>query len=125
MHLLQYICKTNQVVMKNISKELMGASAAPIILSVLRSGDSYGYEIVQRVKDLAKDKIKWNEPSIYPVLKKLENGGMIKSYWKMQEGERPRKYYTLLADGKEQLKQNLSEWELIYSIFGKLGTQDS
>lgn len=111
--------------MKDISKELMGASAAPIILSVLRSGDSYGYEIVQRVKDLAKDKIKWNEPSIYPVLKKLENGGMIKSYWKMQEGERPRKYYTLLADGKEQLKQNLSEWELIYSIFGKLGTQDS
>lgn len=111
--------------MKNISKELMGASAAPIILSVLRSGDSYGYEIVQRVKELAKDKIKWNEPSIYPVLKKLENGGMIKSYWKMQEGERPRKYYTLLADGKEQLKQNLSEWELIYSIFGKLGTQDS
>lgn len=106
--------------MKSISKELMGASAAPIILSILKNADSYGYEIVQKVKELTKDKVKWNEPSIYPVLKKLENSGMIKSYWKVQEGERPRKYYTLLADGKEQLKQNRDEWELVYSVFGKL-----
>lgn len=101
----------------------MGASAIPIILSVLQSGDSYGYEIVQKVKDLGKDKIQWNEPSIYPVLKKLESSGMIKSYWKVLEGERPRKYYTLLADGKEQLKQNMAEWDIVYAIFGKLKTE--
>jgi len=54
----------------------------------------------------------WKEASIYPVLKKLESKGMIKSYWKVVEGERPRKYYTLLADGKEQLKKDMDEWKL-------------
>ena len=106
--------------MKSISKELVGASAAPLILSMLKNGDSYGYEIVQKVKELTKDEIKWKEASIYPVLKKLENSGMIKSYWKVQEGERPRKYYTILADGKEQLELNMHEWELVHSVFGKL-----
>lgn len=106
--------------MKSVSKELVGASAAPIILSVLRNADSYGYEIVQKVKELTKDQINWKEASIYPVLKKLESKGMIKSYWKVVEGERPRKYYTLLEDGREQLKQDIGEWKLIHSLLGKL-----
>jgi len=106
--------------MKSISKELVGASATPIILSVLKKGDSYGYEIVQRVKELTNGEIKWQEPSIYPVLKKLESTGMIKSYWKVQQGERPRKYYTILPEGKEQLEQNLREWQLVHSVFGRI-----
>lgn len=106
--------------MKSISKELIGASAMPIILSMLKNGDSYGYEIVQKVKELTKDGITWKEASIYPVLKKLENGGMIKSYWKVQEGERYRRYYTLLDDGKKQLEQNRYEWELVHSVFERL-----
>jgi len=54
--------------MKSISKELIGASATPIILSVLYNGDNYGYEIVQKVKELSGGEIKWKEASIYPVL---------------------------------------------------------
>lgn len=106
--------------MKSISRELMGASAIPIILSVLRNGDSYGYEIVQRVKELTNGGITWKEASIYPVLKKLENGGMIKSYWKVQADQRPRRYYTLLADGEKQLEQNIQEWELIQTVFASI-----
>ncbi|HCY41744.1 MAG TPA: PadR family transcriptional regulator [Prolixibacteraceae bacterium] len=106
--------------MKSISKELLGASAVPIILSVLKNGDSYGYEIVQRVKELTNGEIKWQEASIYPVLKKLEGAGMIQSYWKVQQGERPRKYYSILSDGKEQLEQNMHEWQLVHSVFGNL-----
>lgn len=107
--------------MKSISKELLGASAVPIILSVLKSHDSYGYEIVQKVKEITNNEISWKEASIYPVLKKLESNGMIKSYWKMQENERPRKYYTILAEGQKQLEKNVQEWELVYSLFGELG----
>lgn len=102
--------------MKSISRELVGASAALIILTVLTKGDSYGYEIVQKVKDLSNNEIKWQEAGIYPVLKKLENDGMIKSYWKVQGGERPRKYYSLLADGKKQLEQNMYDWNLVQSV---------
>jgi len=106
--------------MKSISKELIGASAIPIILSVLKNGDSYGYEIVQKVKELTNGGIAWKEASIYPVLKKLENNGMIKSYWKMQNDERPRKYYTLLEYGGKQLEKSLNEWDLIQFVFRAL-----
>ncbi len=106
--------------MKSISKELIGASAAPIILSVLKKGDNYGYEIVLKVKELTNDQIKWKEASIYPVLKKLESRGLIKSYWKVLENERPRKYYTILAEGEKQFELNMREWQIVYSLFGKL-----
>jgi len=106
--------------MNRISKELVGASASPIILSILKQGDSYGYEIVQKVKELTNGEIKWQEASIYPVLKKLENQGMIKSYWRVQEGERPRKYYTLQREGINMLEANQHDWNLVQSVFGKL-----
>lgn len=106
--------------MKSIAKELIGASSIPIILSILKKGDSYGYEIVQRVKEITNGGITWKEASIYPVLKKLENEGYIKSYWKVIENERPRKYYTILNDGKKQLVQNISEWGMIQTVFESL-----
>jgi PadR family transcriptional regulator, regulatory protein PadR len=58
--------------MGKISKELVGASAVPIILSILDKNESYGYEIMQKVKELSKTRIEWKEGSLYPVLHKLE-----------------------------------------------------
>ncbi len=106
--------------MKSIAKELIGASAILIILSVLQHGDSYGYEIVQRVKQLTNGKVTWKEASIYPVLKRLETGGLVKSYWKLNKKERPRRYYTILSDGKKQLEYNKQEWEMMYNVFQNL-----
>ena len=106
--------------MKSISKDLTGASAAAIVLCAISNNDNYGYEIVQKVKKISNGEITWKEASIYPVLKKLETGGMIKSYWKMQENERPRRYYTILSAGKKQLEIYLHEWELVYSVINKL-----
>lgn len=106
--------------MQGISKELVGASAQQIILSILKQGESYGYEIVQKIKELTGGEIKWQEASIYPVLRKLENQGMIKSAWKIDEGQRPRKYYTILGEGVKQLEGNKREWNLVNEIFVKL-----
>jgi len=106
--------------MKSISKELIGGFAMPIILSILQKGDSYGYEIVQWVKENTNEVITWKEASIYPVLKKLETNGLIKSNWKIVEDERPRKYYTILSDGEKQLDHNMHEWNAIQALFEKL-----
>lgn len=106
--------------MGNVSKELVGASAIKIILSVLVHGDNYGYEILQKVKELSGGMIQWNEGSIYPVLKKMESQGLIKSYWRMEENERPRKYYTLLEPGKVELSNKKAEWNMVNTILTKL-----
>jgi PadR family transcriptional regulator len=106
--------------MKSISKDLIGAASIPLILAVLLREDSYGYEIVQEVKKLTEGKITWKEASIYPVLKKLENNGMVKSYWKVEENQRPRRYYTILENGKKQLEKSISEWNLIHEALQSL-----
>jgi PadR family transcriptional regulator, regulatory protein PadR len=103
--------------MKSISKELVGASASAIILSVLQNDDSYGYELLQRIKEFTDGRVIWQEASMYPLLKKMENNGLIKSYWKMNENERPRKYYTLLDGGKKQLEFNKLEWQRLNGVF--------
>lgn len=106
--------------MGKVSKELVGASAAKIILSVLAQGDSYGYDMLQKVKELSGKQIKWNEGSIYPVLKKMEAQGLIRSYWIMRDDERPRKYYNLLDTGKVELQNKKEEWNLVHSMLTKL-----
>ena len=106
--------------MKSISKELLGVSAIPVILSVLQNGDTYGYEIIQRIKDFTDGEVVWLEASVYPLLKKMENKGLIKSYWKMKDKERPRKYYTILAEGRKQMEYNKQEWQRLNGVFKQL-----
>jgi PadR family transcriptional regulator, regulatory protein PadR len=104
---------------QRISKDLVGASASSIILAILKKGDSYGYEMIQKVKEFTNGEVEWHEVGIYPVLKRLENEGMIKSYWKIY-GERQRKYFTLLEPGKKQLEENTREWNLVENLYKKL-----
>lgn len=103
----------------NISRELIGASAIPLILAVLKDGDSYGYEIIQKIYKLSDEKIKWKDGSLYPVLKKLENQGFIESYWNT-EGPRPRRYFRILKEGEMQLKSEFSNWNLINKMMNAL-----
>ena len=103
--------------MRRVSKELMGASSIPIILSVLEKEDSYGYEIMSKVRDLSNERIKWKEGSIYPVLKKLEAKKLIKSYWDLKKDLRPRKYYSISKLGKKVLNEEKEDWALMNEIF--------
>jgi len=59
-----------------VSKDLVAASAKPLILSLLTEGDSYGYKIIQRVKELSGGKMNWKDGMLYPVLHRLEDQEM-------------------------------------------------
>lgn len=106
--------------MSKVSKELVGASTIPIILSILAKSDSYGYEIMQQVKELSNDQIEWKEGSLYPVLHKLEKNGFIKSLWKMADNGRHRKYYAINKKGKRLLIEELDNWKMVDKILSKL-----
>jgi len=110
--------------MVKVSKELVGATAMKIILAILAKGDNYGYDMVQKVKKLSNGQFKWTEASIYPVLKKMETVGFVKSYWKMVNNERPRKYYNLQEQGKIELENGKVEWELVNSMLKKFWHED-
>ncbi|MBN2807268.1 MAG: helix-turn-helix transcriptional regulator [Prolixibacteraceae bacterium] len=106
--------------MSKISKELVGASAIPIILSILDKDESYGYEIMQSVKELSENRIEWKEGSLYPVLHKLEKNGLIKSLWKMADNGRHRKYYAINKKGRKALQDEIDNWRLVQNMLNGL-----
>ena len=62
--------------MNTLSKELIGASSIPIILSILSRGESYGYEIIQQIREISDGNIEYKDGTLYPVLHKLEKKGI-------------------------------------------------
>lgn len=77
-----------------------------LVLSVVEGSDSYGYEISQTVKLAARIK----ESSLYPILRKLEQNGYLSTYNQEFQG-RNRKYYSITAEGKQQLLYLRQEWK--------------
>ena len=103
-----------------ISKELVGASARPILLSILARGESYGYAIMQRVQDLSGGEVEWKDGTLYPVLHRLEDEGLITSSWRLSGAGRRRKYYTISPKGQEALKAEKQQWLRVDAILAQL-----
>src|SRR5712672_2202862 len=93
-----------------ITRELVAASAEPMILALLAKGESYGYAIIQEIKKLSENKIEWTDGMLYPVLHRLEDKGHIKSRWTESETGRKRKYYSLKEGGKKALSIQCEQW---------------
>jgi DNA-binding PadR family transcriptional regulator len=103
-----------------VSKALIAASTKPIILSILLSGENYGYQIIQRVKKISGGTLEWSDGMLYPVLHRLEKDEFIVSQWKKSEEGRYRKYYSLTAQGKEELESERKQWLSVHSALAKL-----
>ena len=86
-----------------------------IILKLLASEvKMYGYQLTQRAKELTKGELEMTEGTLYPLLHKLENEGVIYSEMQQVNG-RDRKYYLLTEKGKKQ--QALQEEEMKSYLF--------
>ena len=97
----------------NINKDLMAASATPLVLAILAEGDSYGYAIIKRVRDLSGGQLEWTDGMLYPVLHRLERLDFIKARWGKSETGRKRKYYRLTSQGKTQLAEYRQQWQAV------------
>ncbi|MBN1939935.1 MAG: helix-turn-helix transcriptional regulator [Candidatus Aminicenantes bacterium] len=100
-----------------ISKNLAAASTKPIILALLSQGEDYGYQIIQKVKTLSGGTLDWSDNMLYPVLRRLEETGLVVSRWRISAGERLRKYYRITETGREELEAERRQWSgLIRSL---------
>jgi PadR family transcriptional regulator PadR len=103
-----------------VSKALVAASTKPLVLAILRRGENYGYQIIQSVRKLSGGELEWSEPMLYPLLKRMERDGLIRSEWKLTERGRFRRYFRLTEKGLRGQEQDKAEWSLINEIFGKV-----
>ena len=117
---LQLIYAKQGKVFIMIGRELVAASAEPLVLSLLAKGETYGYAIIQEVKKLSGDQINWTDGMLYPVLHRMEDRGLIQSRWAEAETGRKRKYYSLKKDGKKELQKQREQWLTVHGTLAKL-----
>jgi DNA-binding PadR family transcriptional regulator len=97
----------------DINKDLVAASATPLVLAILAERDSYGYAILKRVSDLSGGRLEWSDGMLYPVLHRLERSGLIESRWEKAESGRRRKYYRVTEAGRDQLAEERRQWRTV------------
>jgi DNA-binding PadR family transcriptional regulator len=103
-----------------LNKDLVAAYAAPLILSILGDGESYGYAILERVRTLSGGAVEWTDGMLYPVLHRLEANGYVASRWGAAETGRRRKYYVLKPAGREALTDQKEQWRVAVQMLGQL-----
>lgn len=94
-------------------KDLVAASATPLVLAILAEGDSYGYAIIKRVSELSGGELQWTDGMLYPVLHRLERQGLIAAKWAASESGRQRKYYRITSAGRKQLADHRQQWRAV------------
>lgn len=96
-----------------INKDLVAASSTPLVLAILAEDDSYGYAILQRVRELSAGALEWTDGMLYPVLHRLEKAGLVESRWEKAETGRRRKYYSITTSGLKQLADERRQWRTV------------
>ena len=104
---------------ERIAKDLVAASATPMLLAILAKAPSYGYAIIQEVRALSGGELEWSEGMLYPVLHRLEEQGLIESYEERGDTGRKRRYYRLLADGRRALAEERRQWDIVHAALAK------
>jgi DNA-binding PadR family transcriptional regulator len=97
----------------DISKDLMAASSTPLVLAILAEADSYGYAILQRVRELSRGRIEWTDGMLYPVLHRLERLRYVEARWEVGDSGRRRKYYAITPAGRAQLAAERRQWQAV------------
>lgn len=103
-----------------ISKKLVAASTEPLVLSILSQGESYGYALIQRVRQVSKEELEWTDGMLYPVLHRLERNGQVVASWGASETGRRRRYYRITAKGEKVLSEVKREWEAVHATLNEL-----
>lgn len=96
-----------------IGKDLVAASAVPLVLAILDEGESYGYAILKRIDELSGGAMEWTDGMLYPLLHRLDRLGYVEARWNEASGGRRRRYYRITPAGRKALAEQRRQWEVV------------
>jgi PadR family transcriptional regulator PadR len=101
-----------------IDKDLVAASATPLVLAILAEGESYGYAILKRVREISDGELEWTDGMLYPLLHRLHRLGFVTTRWQAPPEGRRRKYYAITAEGHAALAEHKRQWVTVARALG-------
>jgi len=107
--------ETYSTMLEKLSQELRRGVIVLATLSQLRE-KRYGYALIGR---LAQRGLQIDQGTLYPLLRRLEEQGLLESEW-VVEGSRPRRYYVISQAGELVLQALGAEWEQTTSVMDRL-----
>lgn len=92
-----------------------------LVLKLLESEAKYGYQMIQEIRDRSEEIFMLKDGTLYPILYRLEEDGMIRSKWSEAVGKQvPRKYYEITETGRNALKSIEQTWKSITKGIAKI-----
>ena len=101
-----------------IDKDLVAASATPLVLAILAEGESYGYAVLRRVRELSDGDLEWTDGMLYPLMHRLYRLGYVTTEWRSPPEGRRRKYYAITDDGRAALAEHQRQWVAVARTLG-------
>lgn len=96
-------------------REFLTGTVSVLILSFLAERPMYGYEMLQEADRRSARAFRLKEGTLYPALRQMERGGLVKAAWRESDAGRPRKYYTLTPKGRRRADSKRRQWTAISS----------
>ena len=97
----------------HIDKDLVAASATPLVLAILAEGENYGYAILKKVQEVSEGELAWTDGMLYPLLHRLRRLGYVTTEWRTPAGGRRRRYYAITDDGRAALADQRRQWRTV------------
>ena len=95
----------------SISADTLRGHTDTIILAQLMEGDSYGYQINKTIQEKTNDQYGFKEATLYTAFRRMEQSGLITSYWGEDSPGARRRYYAITEDGRRQWAENCQAWQ--------------
>ena len=105
---------------ENHDREWKKGSAELLILSILEGKARHGYDISKLIEARSGGAVSFHVTTLYPLLYRLENRGLVEGRWVEKPNQRRRRYYTLTAQGRKVLAAQRRGWEKFVAAIARV-----
>ena len=102
--------------MESLERELKRGTLELLLLDILSHEPTYGYQLLSRLSKLSDDRFRIKEGTLYPVLYRLEDAGLVVPEWDKPARGVPRKIYRLTAAGQARLVELTDAWRSFSAV---------
>lgn len=106
-----------------LSSDIMRGYNDSIILSLLKEGPSYGYELSKKIKARSNENYVMKETTLYSAFARLEKNGYIQSFQQVKKAGRKRTYYEITDEGRVFLQEKADEWVITQDVVNQFLTK--